>query len=317
MKCYISQPGTRNPQLETPKVWKRIRHTSLYLFVRMLVRTVERLSRRSALLVGERLGRAAYRSVRGERRKVRAGLKVAFGTVWDDRTIERLTRQVFVDLGKNVADTIWFGRAREIERVVRAEGLEHFDRALARGRGAILLTGHIGNWELLAAYFVAAGYPVSAVGRPLRDPRLDRLLVESRRRSGLRNIARGTQTREILRSLRENRIVVLLIDQDTKVNGVFVDVFGRPAYTPVGPVVLAMRTGATIVPAAIHRESDDTHHVVVKPEIELIRTGDAKRDVQVNTQRCSKVLEEYIREHPSQWVWMHERWKSMDAETRR
>lgn len=262
--------------------------------------------------MGEGLGWAAYRLVLGERRKVRAGLMLAFGGTWDERTIERLTVRVFLDLGKNAMDAIWLGRRgrEEIFRAVRAEGLEYIDRALARGKGVIGLMGHIGSWELLGAYLVAAGYPLSAVGRSLHDPRLDRLLVDARRRSGIRNIARGRQTREVLRSLRENRIVAMLIDQDTRVKGVFVDVFGKPAYTPMGPVILAMRTGATVVPMAIHRELDDTHHVVVRPEIDMVRTGDMERDVQVNTQRCSRTLEAFIREHPSQWVWMHERWKT-------
>jgi len=293
-------------------VWRRIRHTLLYLLARILVWVAGCLSRRSALRMGEGLGWVAYRMVLGERRKVRAGLMLAFGGTWDERTIERLTGRVFLDLGKNAMDTIWLGRRgrEEILRTVRAEGLEHVDRALARGKGVIGLMGHIGSWELLGAYLVAAGYPLSAVGRSLRDPRLDRLLVDIRRRSGIRNIARGRQTREILRSLRENRIVAMLIDQDTRVKGVFVDVFGKSAYTLVGPAVLAIRTGATVVPMAIHREPDDTHHVVVRPEIGMVRTGDIERDVQVNTQRCSKALEAFIREHPSQWVWMHERWKT-------
>jgi len=271
----------------------------------------ECLSRRSLLRMGEGLGRAAYRLALGERRKVRAGLTVAFGGTWGGRTIERLTYRVFLDLGRNLVDAIRLGRTgrEEIRRVVRAEGLEHLDRALARGRGVIGLMGHIGSWELLGTYLVAAGYPLSAVGRSLHDPRLDRLLVDARGRSGIRNIARGRQTREIMRSLRENRIVAMLIDQDTKVKGVFVDVFGKPAYTPVGPVILAIRTGAAVVPLAIHRECDDTHHLVARPEIDMVRTGDMERDLQANTQRCSKVLEAFIREHPSQWVWMHERWK--------
>ena len=153
------------------------------------------------------------------------------------------------------------------------------------------------------------GYPTYVVGRQLNNPGLDRLVTVNRARAGIRNIVRGQSTRAILRALRQGGMVGFLIDQDTKVEGVFVDFFGRPAYTPVGPVVLARKTGAPIVPAAIHREADDTHHVVVREAIPLVRTGNEREDRRVNTERCSKALERFIREHPTQWVWMHRRWK--------
>jgi len=154
------------------------------------------------------------------------------------------------------------------------------------------------------------GYPVSVVGRSLNNRRLDRLLVAHRERFGLRNIARGKATRQILRALHRGEMVGFLIDQDTEVEGTFVDFFGRSAYTPTGPITLALKLGAPIVPVAIHRERDDTYHLVVRPRMELAQTGDETEDKRINTANCSKILEDFIREHPAQWVWMHRRWKT-------
>ena len=198
----------------------------------------------------------------------------------------------------------------ELDRIVAAEGLEHLDRTSEEGKGVVLLSGHIGNWELLGAYIAMKGYPFSVVGRSLNNPRLDRLLVAHRERLGLKNIARGKATRQILRALHRGEMVGFLIDQDTEVEGAFVDFLGRPAYTPTGPVTLALKLGAPIVSAAIHREQDDTYHVVVRPRLEPARTDDVAEDIRVNTAICSKVLEDFIREHPAQWVWMHRRWKT-------
>ena len=291
--------------------YKSFKHTLVYWLVLILFAFVRRMSRRTALRFGEALGRAAFHLFLGERKKVQEHLSIAFTDLSSHRIV-RLSREAFVHLGKNAIDVMWIGSSakEELDRIVAIEGSEHLDRAWAEGKGVLLLSGHIGNWELLGAYLAMKGYPVSVVGRSLNNPRLDRLLVAHRERFGLKNIARGKATRQILRALHRGEIVGFLIDQDTKVEGTFVDFFGQPAYTPTGPVTLALKLGAPIVPVAIHREQDDTYHLVVRPRIELARTGDVAEDKRVNTAICSKILEDFIREHPAQWVWMHRRWKT-------
>ena len=291
--------------------YKTFKHTSVYGLVLLLLAFVRGMSRRTALRFGEALGRAAFHLFSEERKKIQEHLSIAF-TDLSSRRIVRLSRQVFVHLAKNAVDVMWIGSSTkaDLDRIVAIEGSEHLDRAWAEGKGVILLGGHIGNWELLGAYIAMKGYPFSVVGRSLNNPRLDRLLVAHRERFGLRNIARGKATRQILRALHRGEMVGFLIDQDTEVEGSFVDFFGRPAYTPTGPITLAMKLGAPIVLAAIHREQDDTYHVVVRPRIELTRTGNVGEDTRVNTAMCSNILEDFIREHPAQWVWMHRRWKT-------
>ncbi|MCK5525505.1 MAG: lysophospholipid acyltransferase family protein [Candidatus Latescibacteria bacterium] len=293
------------------RLCKRFKHTFVYGLVLILFAFVRRMSGRTALCFGEALGRSACHLFSKEREQVREHLSIAFADL-SPREIGRLSKEVFVHLGKNAVDMMRMGSStkQELDRIVSSEGLEHLDRASEEGKGVLLLSGHIGNWELLGAYLAMKGYPLSVVGKSLNNPRLDRLLVAHRERFGLRNIARGKATRQILRALHRGEFVGFLIDQDTKVEGAFVDFFGRPAYTPTGPVTLSLKLGAPIVPVAIHRERDNTYHLVVRPRIELIRTGDETEDRRINTATCSKILEEFIREYPAQWVWMHRRWKT-------
>ncbi|MFH1008154.1 MAG: lysophospholipid acyltransferase family protein [Candidatus Latescibacterota bacterium] len=293
------------------KRFKAIKHALAYGVVRILFALVRRLSRKTALHLGENLGRAAFHLFPKDRENARKHLSIAFPNL-SFRRIESLARAVFVHLGKNAIDVMRMGSGtkEEWDRIVTAEGLEHLERAREEGRGVVVLSGHIGNWELLGAYLALKGYPLSVVGTSLNNPRLDRLLVAHRERFGLKNIARGKATRQILRALHRGEAVGFLIDQDTKVEGAFVDFFGRPAYTPTGPVGLSLKLGAPIVPVAIHRERDDTYHLIVRNRIDLIDTGDEAEDLRINTATCSKILEDFIREHPAQWVWMHRRWKT-------
>ncbi len=162
----------------------------------------------------------------------------------------------------------------------------------------------------MAAAVAMKGYPVYVIGKQLYDPRMDRILVRNRERSGYRNIARGGSAKKIIRALRSNSILGILIDQDTNVDGVFVNFFGMPAYTPIGPVVLAAKSGASIVPIAIQIMPDFRHRILIKEPVALTFTGDRQQDLVVNTQKLSDFLEETIRAYPTQWVWMHERWKT-------
>jgi KDO2-lipid IV(A) lauroyltransferase len=194
-------------------------------------------------------------------------------------------------------------------------GLEKIDGALKKGKGLLLLTSHSGNWELLGAYLAFKGYPLHVVGAPSYDPRLDKLIIKNRQHSGARYIARGASaSKKILQALRRNEIIGLLIDQDSKkFDGVFVDFMGREAFTPKGPVLLAIKKNAPIVPIAIHMHRDYRHLIEVGDEIALEISGDEAHDLTVNTQKCSKAIEKYILEQPTQWIWMHNRWKTKRA----
>ena len=194
-------------------------------------------------------------------------------------------------------------------RLITFDGRQNIDDALKMGKGVIILTAHFGNWELLAAGLALSGFDTSYIVRPIRSRQLDDMLNGIRRSAGGKPIPRSS-LKGALRCLRRNGLLGILSDIDTKVDGVFVDFFGRPAFTPRGPVSFALRTGAALVPTLIVRQEDDTHIIVAERALELEITGDLEEDIRVNTARYTKITESYIRKYPEQWIWIHQRWKT-------
>jgi KDO2-lipid IV(A) lauroyltransferase len=184
------------------------------------------------------------------------------------------------------------------------------DDALACGRGAIFVTGHIGNWELMAATLAQWGYPIHTVAKPSYDSRFTVLISKARAAFGVRAILRGDKgsASAMLRALRKNAVLGFLIDQDTDVPSVFAPFFGRPAKTPSAPAELALRTGAELVTGTIYRSATRGSH-----RIEISRV-DAAATVEETTALFNQALEMRIRKHPLEWIWFHRRWKSTIAE---
>lgn len=302
------------------RIKKRIKNWFIYIAVKSGIVWMLSIQRTTAMKFLQSLSLLGFYLVRSERKKTITNLTKVYGTSKSPKEIEQMAKMVFLNLGRNMADAFTIPRfnAKNIDRYVQVEGLEHFDRGLKNGTGVIALTGHIGNWELLAAYFSIKGYPINVVGAPIYDPRLDELVVKNREHSGIKYIARGSATREIIRVLRKNEVIGLLIDQDTKrVDGVFADFLGYPAYTPVGPIILAMKTRSLIIPFAVHLKKDGTHLIQIKKELPLRFSDNIEKDRIYNTQLCNDVLSDFIRQYPTQWVWMHERWKTKPGDLKR
>jgi KDO2-lipid IV(A) lauroyltransferase len=194
---------------------------------------------------------------------------------------------------------------------VKVEGVEHLNSAMARGRGVLILTAHFGNWELLAASHVLTAFPLSVVARPLDHPALDRLVARFRARSRAELINKHRALSEILSALRRQRMVGILLDQNaSRREGVFVPFFGIPASTSKGLALLALKTGAPVVPIFIRREPDGRHRVIVDPAVPLSPTGDRDRDLVEATAAFTRIIEANVRQWPEQWLWIHRRWKT-------
>jgi KDO2-lipid IV(A) lauroyltransferase len=236
---------------------------------------------------------------------------MAFGHEKSSKETKYIARQVFLNLGTFASDAIRIPQIIEngMRNFVTVEGREYLDQAMANGKGAIILTGHFGNWELLGAWLAQNGYRLKVVATPIYDPRLNKMLVETRNQAGYANISRSNGKREIIGAIREGYFIGMLIDQDTRVEGVFVKFFDLWAHTAIGPVVLAMRYDLKIIPVFIRLNKGFTYHIEVKEPLHLEFTEDKKRDLVVNTQKCSDAYERIIRRYPEQWVWMHRRWK--------
>jgi KDO2-lipid IV(A) lauroyltransferase len=290
---------------------KRIRRWLVYVFVLLFFRGLRSVDRLTAIRLSLLIGRIAFCLAKGARHRTIRHLTWAFGNEKSPEEIKSLAQKVFLNLATSAADAIRLPVLIEqgLEHLVTVEGFHHLKKAHAKGKGTILLSGHFGNWELLAAWVAQNGIPLKVIGRPAYDPRLDEMLVDVRNKAGYTNIPRGKGTKEIVQSLKRGYALGLLIDQDTRVKGVFANFFGRPAHTATGPIILSQKFGAPIVPIFIRLREDLTYHVYCGEELSLENTGDEERDLIVNTQKCSDVYERIIRRFPDQWVWMHQRWK--------
>ncbi len=295
---------------------KRIKNTLIYYLVMAMVGLLRALPRSTALAMMRGFGSLAFTLAGKEREKTIRHLTWAYGQEKSAAEIERMGRAVFRNLAAAAADAFRLPKILDagINTLVKSKGAERLRQAYDRGKGVIVLTGHFGNWELFGAWVAQNGYPTKVVGRNAYDPRLDRLIVNMRNQAGYTNIARGKGTRELVRALHDHYCIGMLVDQDTKVEGVFVDFFGRPAHTAVGPVILARKFGAAILPAFIHREPDDTYLIEFDEEIILEKSEDEEKDLLINTQKISDAYERAIRRFPEQWVWMHERWKKQPGD---
>ena len=296
--------------MEKRPITKILRDSIFYFLVAMLIRFLRLLPRMTAIRLMRFLGGITFTLAGKARGKTIRHLSMAFDKEKSAAEINLLARRTFVHFFTAAADLLRLPKLmdRGLDKIVTTEGMHHLDEAFTAGRGALMITAHYGNWEVLGAWLGLHEYPIKVVGTALFDPRLDKILVETRNKAGYTNIARGKGTREILRTLKEGKAVGMLIDQDTNVPGVFVTFFGMPTHTPTGPVVLARKLKLPIIPIFMHMKSDFTYHITCYPPVEQIRTDDEMHDIQVNTQRCSDIYEKVIRLHPEQWVWMHKRW---------
>ncbi len=285
---------------------------SCYLFAAKSIGfCVSRLPRSLTLVIGGWLGTLVYYLAPQQRELACEHLRDCL-TFSDERRVKAVAKQCFENLGKTVVEFMQLPRLdkQQIQQYVTFEGVEHVQQALARGKGAIILTGHFGNWELLAASISATVAPLTPIVRELRSARLNALVSSYREKSGYRTIDRDTGVRHALRCLKRNELLGIVADVDTAVSGVFVDFFGRRAYTPYSPVAIARKTGAAILPTFIVRQPDGSHHAIIEPPLALKRTSMKEKDLVANTQKFTKIIESYIRRYPTQWIWMHRRWKT-------
>jgi len=290
---------------------KRLKNQTIFYVVRIFLAFINAIPRTTALSVCDTLGRLVCFCAAGTRRRTIDNLNRAYGAERTATEIHSMAVQVFRDLGRNAVDAIRLSQItpETVGSLVAVEGMENLEPAYAEGNGVLAVSGHMGNFELLGAYLAMKGFRLTVVAAALYDERLDALLGANRFRGGLNVVQRAHATSEVLRALRRGEVVGLLVDQDTRVPGTFVRFFDHPAYTPVGPAVIAGRTGVPIVPMGIWRREDDTHLITIKPPI-FVEDRPSEEVVNGVVQEYTAEIESLIRQSPTQWVWMHDRWKT-------
>jgi len=239
-------------------------------------------------------------------------LTYAFGHQKQPEEIKKIARQVFINLVKVVFEVGWSLNLDEIRlsKHFKIDGYHHLKKAYEKDKGVLLLAAHCGNWELLSVVGAMIEYPVSMVARPLDFKPLDHFIFNLRTRFGGKIIPKQRSFRTIIRSLDRGEMVLLLMDQNVDwYEGVFVDFMGHRACTNKGLALLALKTGAPVVPVFMVREKSG-FRAEFGPEIFTVKTGDKQKDIEINTQEYNRVIENFIRRYPDQWFWIHQRWKT-------
>ncbi|KAA3618176.1 MAG: hypothetical protein DWQ05_09060 [Calditrichaeota bacterium] len=298
------------------RLLKKAKNTLIYWSVLALVKVIRAVPEAIAQNSMAFLGRFAYRVAKGERKKVLRNLELIFEDRLSENERSEKAEKIFELIARNAVAALripnYFNNG--IENHVTINGKTYLENAMAKGKGVLGLTGHIGSWELLAASISQAGFPLAVVGKKLYDKRIDKLLIGWRTAAGMIYISRDGAARRMLQWLKKGKMLGVLIDQDTKIESEFVPFMGHLARTPIAPMLLAQRLGAPIVPMAIHLQEDGKHIITILPELELEPNDKSLETRQRNLARCNAALEKLISIDDRQWVWMHERWKSKPAE---
>ncbi|MBI2952878.1 MAG: lysophospholipid acyltransferase family protein [Chloroflexi bacterium] len=244
------------------------------------------------------------------RKCVMANMRQVLGDDADEATVRALTRSAYRNYFKYLVDFLRFPHLskRELEGVIKSSGWEHLDKALESGKGVIFVGFHFGNWDLAGAMLALRGYPLNVVAESFQPAKLNDLIQRYRIEKGMKIIPLEIAARKVLRALRQNEILGLLIDRPEPASGVPVEFFDRTASVPGGAATLAVKTGAKIVLGYLVRLPDNTFSGLISPHLDFEPTGDFAQDVQLVTQKIMDIVEECIRQYPDQWYMFQHMW---------
>jgi Kdo2-lipid IVA lauroyltransferase/acyltransferase len=292
-------------------------HRAEYYTMRATLRGLRTLSWDRACKIGEQLGALGYRPLGIRKRVVERQIAAAFPDL-DASQVEALSKESYKHLGRTFVETALLeslGKDGVQGLVENVEGWEEVDDVMSKGRGAVMATGHIGNWELAGAYVAARGVPLDAIVRGMANPLFDAYINSTREAIGMTVVHDSEAVRRTPRSLRAGRAVAFVADQGVLgLASTYVPFFGRPAKTPRGAAVFALRFEVPVLFVVALRQPNGRFRVVVE-RIEAPRTGERDRDVDAIVARFTERLEHWVRVVPAQYFWQHRRWKRQPADT--
>ena len=288
-------------------------HLGYFLF-RLWTSWARRLPITSLSTYGEKLGLLSFYLLRKWRRVALNNLNLALGKEKGKDEIHRICRELFRNIGRDMMETCRLNDLGDsyLKNLVSFEGKHHLDEAIKEGKGVIGLSGHLGNFPLMSARLVNEGYPLSVVIRDPDNPKIAKDALYARDSLGIVTIPdepRMACVSKCFKALKENRILLLLIDQNAPVTDAWVDFFGYLVPTFKGPALFSMRTGAPVLPMFMSRNLDNSHRITIQPPVTLNITGNAEQDIISNTAQFSKSIEAAIRQYPEQWLWIYRRFK--------
>lgn len=276
----------------------------------LLVRPLRMMSFARARRCGRGMGRLLFSCLGRYRGVALRNLELIYGSECDLHQRRQMAKRVFEHFGEWAAEFVKMPQLSRdmVDQLCRVDGEDNVRDALSMGRGVLLITGHFGNWEFLLRWLTTHGYTLNVVARRANDPKADRLLNETRTGGGAQVFNRGNSARAVLQSLKRQEIVGLLPDQNA--GDVFVPFMGITTGTVDGPAILHLKTGAPLLFSWCVREHDDTFTIYFEPPVVVEPTGQKMTDIAAVTTLINARLEARIRKHPTQWLWLHDRWKS-------
>ena len=298
---------------------KKIRYLLEYILFRIVLIPIQMLSLNGVCRLARFLGSTLYHASPKRRNIARINLDIAFGDTKTDEEKKRIAKQSMIYMIMIALQSLWVTRNTE-QRVFQLfpsnpEGMEHFNNCMKRGKGAFFLMAHYGNWELLGVYM---GYKkfsqVSAIARKLDNPYLEKFIIKLRTISGGGVIQKEGSPLKVVRAMKKNFCVGVMMDQNGGIGGLFVDFFGKKAATPRSLALLSYSTGAAVLPLIPYPAEKGTYQPVFLPELKLEKTGDKDADIFRWTEEYQNVLEKIIKERPEPWMWFHRRWKTRPPE---
>lgn len=281
-----------------------------YYFLKTLETVFNLFSLGISRRIGMCIGRIAYLVDRSHRLIARENLCAVFKNK-KLQEIDKIIKRVYLNLGQSLAEFFyipWINRGF-VDKFVEIKGKEYMDRALAQGRGVINVVGHFGNWELINPIYRVFDYPLTAVAYPQNNKLTNEVINQYRTSTGAVIVSNEEPYKNLVEILRKGRLLSLVADQDAGDHGIFVDFLGKQASTAKGPAILALRTPAPIIITCLVRKGSGYQMIMSEP-LEIVKTGNWKEDVLINTRLWCKVLEDHIQQYPDQWFWLHRRWKT-------
>ena len=282
-----------------------------YLLVQLFSFIVVNLPYSMALSLGSALGTVAFKLWGKRNRLTQDNLALVYPEK-KPAELRKMAQAVFQNIGKTLVEFIYtnnWDRAKLLAKI-DVHGRENVKAALDKGKGVILLAAHFGNWEMMGMVMSALGYKVNVVARPLDNPRLDQLVNRIRGRFGEQIIANIDGIKDVIKCLRRNEIVGILMDQNLYENAVFVDFFDKlAATTPIIPL-LAQKNNAAVIPIHMVRLNNGSHRIIIEKELEMWENSSRQEYINDNTRLCNQVIEKWIKQTPEQWFWVHNRWKT-------
>jgi Kdo2-lipid IVA lauroyltransferase/acyltransferase len=292
-------------------------HRAEYYTMRATIRALGALSWDAACKIGERLGALGYRPLGIRKRVVERQIAAAFPEL-DREAVVNLARDSYKHLGRTFIETALLdslGKDGLQQLVESVEGWEEVEEVMSKGKGAVMVTGHIGNWELAGGYVAARGIPLDAIVRGMANPLFDAYINHTREGIGMTIVHDSEAVRRTPRSLRAGRAVAFVADQGAKgLASTFVPFFGRPAKTPRGAAVFALRFEVPVLFVVALRKPNGRYRLIVE-RLEAKRTGDMDNDVDAIVARFTERLEHWVRVVPAQYFWQHRRWKRQPPDT--